>query len=399
MCGDKGLVRDYVLAVHMGTYVRGDEPGTYKPALGLGDCSYVPTGPPRTEAVAKACGRVGCYTDDSNCALALASHLVESKQLSAQGVARKYTDFFFTGRPRGYPDTAKKTLYLIRDGAAASSTGLPPHFPFPGGSFANGGAMRISPLGIAFRNAPRDVLRAAVKAAILSSHRHPEAVDGAVAQAEAVRWLLAQKGNNDAEMGARAAAQPELQALLRSKVEEFLGILVSACESAGMRDVMRALSARLLLLSSGADDHGKKASGRHQDASFDYGGPMNTATDVAELRQLLSSVRRPGSGFDFQIATVHMMPCVFWVFIRYALVQRKPFEAVQRAIALGGDTDTTATMVGALCGALYGFDSSSWLPQRLVQGLENDERGRDYALEVATKLAGLDLRSRDDIVP
>ena len=56
----------------------------------------------------------------------------------------------------------------------AMKAGLPPHFPFEGGSFANGGAMRISPLAVAFRNAPPQQLRFAVREAICSSHAHPE---------------------------------------------------------------------------------------------------------------------------------------------------------------------------------------------------------------------------------
>merc|ERR1712176_1709598 len=65
-------------------------------------------------------------------------------------------------------------------------TGRPPHFDFAGGSFANGGAMRIWPLGIAFRHAPALEMRRAVEESIRSSHVHEEAVDGAIAVAMAV---------------------------------------------------------------------------------------------------------------------------------------------------------------------------------------------------------------------
>ena len=61
---------------------------------------------------------------------------------------------------------------------------------FPSGSFANGGAMRIAPIGVAFRNAGDQELRVAVENAIVSSHRHPEAIDGAVVMAKAVAFLM-----------------------------------------------------------------------------------------------------------------------------------------------------------------------------------------------------------------
>lgn len=59
-------------------------------------------------------------------------------------------------------------MAAVLRGVDYRASGLPPHFPFPGGSFANGGAMRISPLAIAFRHAAPEVLRAACEEAIRS---------------------------------------------------------------------------------------------------------------------------------------------------------------------------------------------------------------------------------------
>jgi ADP-ribosylglycohydrolase len=103
------------------------------------------------------------------------------------------------------------------------------------------------------------------------------------------------------------------------------------------------------------------------------------------LMNIIASERRPGSGFDFQIASVHMAPCVLWCVCRHA---SHPRRAIQEAIALGGDTDTTATMVGAVVGALHGDGAwcASW-----ASGLENGSRGRDYALRLAEALAALDI--------
>ena len=44
---------------------------------------------------------------------------------------------------------------------------------FPGGSYANGGAMRIAAMGIAFHNATPAELRAAVAEAVRATHTHP----------------------------------------------------------------------------------------------------------------------------------------------------------------------------------------------------------------------------------
>jgi poly(ADP-ribose) glycohydrolase ARH3 len=57
------------------------------------------------------------------------------------------------------------------------------------GSFGNGGAMRIAPVGLVYRNASLHSLQEAVSAALLCTHVHPIAVEGALTQALAVAEL------------------------------------------------------------------------------------------------------------------------------------------------------------------------------------------------------------------
>ena len=86
----------------------------------------------------------------------------------------------------------------------------------------------------------------------------------------------------------------------------------------------------------------------------------------------------------FQIASVHMVACVLWCAIRYVA---DPRRAIQAAIGIGGDTDTTAALVGAIVGALHG--EGEWCAAWAAR-LENGARGRDYALGLADALARLD---------
>merc|ERR1712187_1034617 len=108
--------------------------------------------------------------------------------------------------------------------------------------------------------------------------------------------------------------------------------------------------------------------------TFPEGGDELTA-----LRQVVGQQRfkRPGSGMDFQIASVHMAPCVLWA---ACLHHHDPRRALQAAIDLGGDTDTTASMVGAIVGALHGEE---WCtnPIDWKASLENGQYGRDFALD------------------
>lgn len=354
------LVCEYFPAVHMGTYVRGKEPGTYQVALEANSGSnFVPTGPSANENTAKACHRYGTYTDDTNTSLALAASLVEKKALDGAHVARKYAEFWREGdHVRGYPPSAKEVMQSVLNGVSYTESGLPPHFPFRGGSFANGGAMRISALAIPFRSASAAQLRAACAEAVRSSHCHPEGVDGAVVQCSAVQWAL----NRQPSQGLDA------HGLLKE--------LLARAETEGMKERLGLLLK--LYLVTRVD--GEQKEGVDQDTKKDV-------DDVEELQTLIraSAFQRQGSGFGFQIAALDCMPCVFWIVCRY---WREPAQALMRAIALGGDTDTVASMVGAVMGALHGV---GWLPDNWTAPLENGSRGRDYALNLATELAGLNL--------
>jgi ADP-ribosylglycohydrolase len=115
-------------------------------------------------------------------------------------------------------------------------------------------------------------------------------------------------------------------------------------------------------------------------------GGVPDADEVAALRALVQQEPRPGSGVDFQIASVHMCPCVMWCVCRGGLDD--PRLAVLLAIDLGGDTDTTAAMAGAVVGALHG---DGWLAD-WAEGLENGAHGRDYIVQLASDLARLDVR-------
>lgn len=339
------LVQGFLEAVHMGTFVPGHEPGSYRPATGVRDTNFVPTGPPSNESVRRACARLGMYTDDTTAALALASSIVECGRAEAAHAARSCAELFRDNEAyRGCPPTAKQVMLDTLAGVPVEETGLPPRFPFEGGSFANGGAMRISPLAIAYRDADPQALRSSAAAAILGSHRHPEAVDFAVVQAAAVQHALRADGPADFDAA------------------RVLEDLEGRCATEAMRRVVRATAEALLAGAAAAADQGEQA----------------------VVARVVALERRRGSGMDFQIASVHMAPCVLWAAFRH---MGDPRRAVQAAIDLGGDTDTTASMVGAIVGALHGEEAwqAEW-----AAGLENGPHGRDWALGLAERLAALD---------
>mmetsp|Transcript_43720 Transcript_43720/g.76685 ORF Transcript_43720/g.76685 Transcript_43720/m.76685 type:complete len:408 (-) Transcript_43720:63-1286(-) len=323
----EGLIRDFIPCIHMGQ-------GRY-------------VGPPRPGDEGEA--RCGMYSDDTNTALALASSLVENGGLDGPLTARKYAEFFFDGScpTRFCPPTAMRVLQDVVEGVDYKMTGLPPYFAFDGGSFANGGAMRASPLGIAFRSASTPQMRRAAEEAVRSSHAHPEAVDGAALQAASVAFA--------AKLGIAGRAAEFDPAT-------FLGEMQAVVTTSAFKTRLAAVKTAVSKIT-------------------------RTTNDVQVCQDLLDDgIEKPGSGFGFQIAAVDLMPCVLWIVARY---HAAPEEAIMRAVSLGGDTDTVACLVGATLGALHG---TKWIPERWWKGVENDKRGRDYAVNLAEQLAKLDLQ-------
>lgn len=265
----------------------------------------------------------GCYTDDTQMTLALAASIIERGRVDAAHVSAKYAEFYESWR--GYGGAAHRVMRLLADGGDYRGTG---RLQFPDGSFGNGGAMRIAPVGLAYRHTTADVLAEAVEDALFCTHVHPEALDGALVQAKAVAIA--------------ATTQPESFDPLG-----LLQELTAACRTDTMQAKLRALADSLR---RGDDD--------------------------------VFVIARVGNG----IRASQAVAAALWAFLKYST---KPEECVIRAVNFGGDTDTIGAMAGALVGALH---SAAWIPARWYNNMENGKHGRDEIVAVARQLADLDIR-------
>eukprot|EP00697_Spironema_sp_BW2_P015361 gnl/Spiro4/6173_TR3172_c0_g1_i1.p1 gnl/Spiro4/6173_TR3172_c0_g1~~gnl/Spiro4/6173_TR3172_c0_g1_i1.p1 ORF type:complete len:410 (-),score=86.90 gnl/Spiro4/6173_TR3172_c0_g1_i1:62-1246(-) len=270
--------------------------------------------------------RSGMYTDDSNGLLSLLASLRECNwQLVPEHAALSCAEFWASPPRRGYPESASAVFRkLLNPAVDFRETG---RLAFPTGSFANGGAMRIAPMGLWGRCLSALEFRAAVADAIVSTHVHPEAIDGAVVQAAAVRYCALQ-------------ADP----CAFDKVA-FLAEMRSWSQTPALIERLDELCAQV--------------------------GSASCPEDGALLSRLVA---------PFQVKAVDAVTVMCWMVAQHA---RTPEEAVIRTVGLGGDTDTTACMVSAVVGALHGC---GWLPPRWTRPMENGPRGRDTAIRLATQL-------------
>lgn len=119
------------------------------------------------------------WTDDSNMALSIYSILRQYERIEQDKLAENFATHFDAGR--GYGIGARALMVRMKAGKHWREVS---EAMFKGGSFGNGGAMRVAPLGAYFA----DDMAALVDNARLSSeitHAHPEGIAGAIAVAVA----------------------------------------------------------------------------------------------------------------------------------------------------------------------------------------------------------------------
>jgi ADP-ribosylglycohydrolase len=120
------------------------------------------------------------YTDDTEMALSVFAMLRDHKLINQDALARAFSERM--GRERGYGRSAFEILWSIRQGASWMALS---HGAFGGsGSYGNGAAMRVAPLGAYFA----DDIELCIEQARLQSeitHTHVEGMAGAIAVAVA----------------------------------------------------------------------------------------------------------------------------------------------------------------------------------------------------------------------
>lgn len=264
----------------------------------------------------------GTYTDDTEMMIALAESLVRKKGFDGEDLAHSFLDNF--DFQRGYGAGTRRALELIRSGIDWREAGAK---VFQGGSYGNGSAMRIAPVGCLYFHDLEQVINVAFESSLIT-HAHPLGKEGAALQASAVALAL--------------KSDPEKQL----DPEPFL---------AALREQLSADSPFQEKLQSISELIKKEE------------------PDVEEVAEELGNDSR----------ALCSAPPAIYSFLRYS----DDFEeALVFAVGLGGDTDTIAAMAGAIAGAYKG---KSAIPARWLNALERGKKGADYIEELAFELLKL----------
>ena len=125
-----------------------------------------------------------CYTDDGQMAIALTEALLAHPEPTVDDYARAYVADYEPWR--GYGRGARRVLEALGRGVAPAEAA---RACFPDGSFGNGAAMRVAPVGLRWAEDPTALLEQARRSA-LPTHCHPDGIEGALLLARAVAWAV-----------------------------------------------------------------------------------------------------------------------------------------------------------------------------------------------------------------
>lgn len=237
---------------------------------------------------------LGTYTDDTQMTLALAEALLDAPpgEIDLDRVAHRFAEAY--GAERGYGGNTRRILSGIRSALRNGQPwrGAVERHRLPGGSWANGAAMRVAPVALAFYPRQGTTAHAAEAQAEVTGHTHPVGRSGARLQALAVLGAV-RRGALDRPLDP-ADFLEEIGGVLPDDYRQALGWIAENLE-ADSEDAARALG----------------VSGRASES----------------------------------------VAAALWAFLSR---RDDPEEAVVRAVSLGGDADTIGAMAGALAGAYHG---------------------------------------------
>jgi poly(ADP-ribose) glycohydrolase ARH3 len=124
------------------------------------------------------------YTDDTEMMIGVAETLVECGRIEEERLCRAFAENYHP--ERGYGQGARRVIEAMAKGKDYRTLAAG---QFPGGSFGNGAAMRVAPVGLLFADHPEELWEQA-KLSALPTHTHPLGIEGAQLLAVAVAWAL-----------------------------------------------------------------------------------------------------------------------------------------------------------------------------------------------------------------
>jgi len=237
------------------------------------------------------------YTDDTHMTIGIAESLIESKGFNGEHMAQTFIKNYEAEPWRGYGPGPPRIFWMIKSGEAWYSAA---NRLYRGGSFGNGSAMRVAPVGLLYSRNLEKLRKIAYQSSSIT-HSHELGKEGAALQSCAVALALNTPSDEEIDR------------------EDFLSRLQNFIQDQLYKEKVAQI--RELL------------------------GEQDKARVVAVL----------GNGIE----APRSVPTAIYCFLRQPQSYK---DTVIYAISLGGDTDTIAAMAGAISGAYLAIEAipSEW---------------------------------------
>jgi poly(ADP-ribose) glycohydrolase ARH3 len=243
------------------------------------------------KALAKR-GSLLIYTDDTHMAIGMAESLIAKRGFDGEHMTRTFIGNYDLEPFRGYGPGPPRIFGMIKGGEAWDRAA---EKLYSGGSYGNGSAMRIAPIGVFYHDDPTTLKQVAYESSQIT-HAHELGKQGAALQAGAV------------------ALATEAEPFSPFNHVDFLRGLSDFIEHELYKQKLRSIE-RLI-------------------------GEGDKVKVVLEL----------GNGIE----AFNSVPTAIYSFLTHP---QSFAEAIIYAISLGGDTDTIAAMTGAIAGAYLGIEA------------------------------------------
>jgi len=234
----------------------------------------------------------GQWTDDTHMMIGVAESLIANKGFNGEHMAWTFIKNWEKEPWRGYGPGPPKVFRMIKSGVAWNEAAKQLYGGM--GSFGNGAAMRVAPIGLLYYDDEEKLRQVAYKSAEIT-HAHVLGKEGAAIQAYAVALAVQTERDN-------------------LNPEEFLEKIANFTENSVYRKKLE--KARLLL---------KK-------------------DNKKEVIKMLGNT----------VEAFNSVPTAIYCFAKN---HQSYAKAVLYAVSLGGDTDTLGAMTGAIAGAYHGIEN------------------------------------------
>ncbi|KAA0192385.1 hypothetical protein HAZT_HAZT002414 [Hyalella azteca] len=282
--------------------------------------------------------------DDTAMTQSVAQSLIDEKSFSEVDMAKKFVRAYYKEPRRGYGANIVNVFAALK-ATNFKDVWAPAALQFDGsGSYGNGGAMRVAPVALFTAAASTEEAINMARDSALITHSHAQGYNGAILQCLAVR-----------------------------------NALLSPSSSLNPQEYVEGLISTLSKMRNPREED--------QDEGEGHGGFVDSLHVLQELLGRSDQVTREEvvERLGNDVSAINSVPTAIYAFLR-ALQPIQGIESdseflrsIVYAISLGGDTDTIASMAGAIAGAYHG---SQGVPEFLGRHCEAWEGALQQAEEL-----------------